>query len=225
MSIITTIHQPNEELFNLFDNAYVLAKGGRNVYSGPPQTLRQHLTECDIQCNQNQIPIETLIRISFNGIHDQRVRLMCRRIESTVNIWDYESNEWLMSAKELRRRHRYFELWDFWNLSVRFAHRDYVCNWKALFKTVLVLASINIFLVNCFSDQISTTDGCFAPNATHSKSCLDVEKEKSILFQNQTLFFYSLIISAMLITIIMTINFIEDMKTFASERYNREYCP
>ena len=47
----------------MFDTLYVLAKGGRCVYSGPPEHLTQHLNECQIILNENQVPIETLITI------------------------------------------------------------------------------------------------------------------------------------------------------------------
>jgi len=55
----------------LFDMLYVLAKGGLNVYSGRPQHLRSHLNECNIYCNENQIPIEILMKLSANGANDE----------------------------------------------------------------------------------------------------------------------------------------------------------
>ena len=36
--------------------------------------LRQHLNECQIDCNENQIPIEVLIKLSFKGMSDKNVR-------------------------------------------------------------------------------------------------------------------------------------------------------
>ena len=64
MTTIVSIHQPNNDLFQMFDNIYVLAKGGVCVYSGPPSSLRQHLIDCEIECNKNQIPIEVMLEIS-----------------------------------------------------------------------------------------------------------------------------------------------------------------
>ncbi|CAG2172835.1 unnamed protein product [Oppiella nova] len=48
MTIIASIHQPNNDLFHMFDNIYVLAKGGHCLYDGVPHQLRQHLIDCDI---------------------------------------------------------------------------------------------------------------------------------------------------------------------------------
>src|ERR1700712_2039361 len=57
----------------MFDKLYVLAKGGVCVYSGTPQQLPNHLRECNIICNENQVPIETLITIGAKGIEDNKV--------------------------------------------------------------------------------------------------------------------------------------------------------
>jgi ABC-type multidrug transport system ATPase subunit len=74
MSIITSIHQPNNDLFMMFNNIYVLAKGGICVYSDLPQDLKTHLSECDIICNEFQVPIEVLLKVSSEGINDKNVK-------------------------------------------------------------------------------------------------------------------------------------------------------
>ena len=61
-----SIHQPNVEVLDMFDNLYVLSKGGVNVYSGPPRNLRQHLIECHIDCNVNEIAIEKILKVCAN---------------------------------------------------------------------------------------------------------------------------------------------------------------
>ena len=58
ISLIVSIHQPNVEILEIFDNLYVLSKGGVNVYSGPPQSLPQQMNECHIDYNDNEILIE-----------------------------------------------------------------------------------------------------------------------------------------------------------------------
>ena len=45
MSIIVTIHQPQQEVYNLFHRVYVMAVGGRVIYEGPPQLLLPTLIE------------------------------------------------------------------------------------------------------------------------------------------------------------------------------------
>ena len=66
ISFIVSIHQPNIEVLDIFDNLYVLSKGGVNVYSGSPQYLRQHMNDCHIDCEENDIPIEKLLKVCAN---------------------------------------------------------------------------------------------------------------------------------------------------------------
>jgi hypothetical protein len=80
----------------MFDKIYVLAKGGQKVvkrwskggqkvvkrwskggggvYSGLPQDLKIHLSQCDIICNEFQVPIEVLLKVSSQGINHKNVK-------------------------------------------------------------------------------------------------------------------------------------------------------
>ncbi|CAG2118656.1 unnamed protein product, partial [Medioppia subpectinata] len=85
ISMIASIHQPNLEILMLFDMLYILAKGGVAVYSGPPRGLRSHLDQCNIQCNENQIPIEVLIKLSANGFSDEKVMELSQKTNQIIN--------------------------------------------------------------------------------------------------------------------------------------------
>ena len=86
ISIIASIHQPNSDLLQLFDQLYVLAKGGHTVYCGRPQHLTHHLSECHIICNENQVPIESLITYGAKGIEDQRVIEMRNKSKKEIKV-------------------------------------------------------------------------------------------------------------------------------------------
>ena len=86
ITTIVSIHQPNSDLFNTFDSIYVLAKGGVCVYSGPPSGLRQYLMNSEIEFNENQIPIEVLIKLSFKGIHNINVRKLSEKTEEIIKL-------------------------------------------------------------------------------------------------------------------------------------------
>lgn len=45
MSIIVTIHQPQQEVYELFHRVYVMALGGRAIYEGPPGQLMSSFLE------------------------------------------------------------------------------------------------------------------------------------------------------------------------------------
>ena len=73
ITIISTIHQPNTDILQMSNKLYVLAKGGVCVYLGTPASLPTHLSDCGIVCNENQVPIETLISIPSKGQEDNNV--------------------------------------------------------------------------------------------------------------------------------------------------------
>ena len=66
ISFIVSIHQPNVEVLDMFDNLYVLSKGGVNVYSGGPQSLSQYMNDCHIDLSVNEIAIEKLLKVCAN---------------------------------------------------------------------------------------------------------------------------------------------------------------
>ena len=63
ISFIVSIHQLNVEVLDMFDNLYVLSKGGVNVYSGAPQSLRRYMNDCHLDLNNNEIAIEKLLKV------------------------------------------------------------------------------------------------------------------------------------------------------------------
>ena len=67
ITVIASIHVPNDETLSLFDKLYVLSKGGVCIYSGPPQMIDSHLDKNQIQIPADQPPIESLIKIACNG--------------------------------------------------------------------------------------------------------------------------------------------------------------
>lgn len=48
MSIILTIHQPDMDVFRLFDRVYVIAQGGLAIYEGPPDGILPTLAAVDL---------------------------------------------------------------------------------------------------------------------------------------------------------------------------------
>lgn len=67
MAIVTSIHQPNSDIFLMYDKIYVLSRGGKCVYFGSPYDLYQHLLKMDIKCEKFQVPIEVVIKIAAQG--------------------------------------------------------------------------------------------------------------------------------------------------------------
>ena len=64
LAIVTSIHQPNSDVLMMFDKLYVLANGGFCVFDGQTSHLKNHLKQCQVECQDDQVPIEQLIKVA-----------------------------------------------------------------------------------------------------------------------------------------------------------------
>ena len=68
ITVIASIHSPNNETLSLFDSVYVMAKGGAVIYSRSPLGIQHWLSkEVDLQVRAEQPPIEALMKLACNG--------------------------------------------------------------------------------------------------------------------------------------------------------------
>lgn len=68
MSIALSIHLPSNETLDLFDQLYILAKGGVCVYSGLPKQLKLTLKqELGVEVRPDKPPIEEYLMIASQG--------------------------------------------------------------------------------------------------------------------------------------------------------------
>ena len=68
LSIVISIHQPNSDVLMMFDKLYVLAKGGCCVFDGETNQLKNHLKQCQVNCQDDQVPIEQLIKVTSKTV-------------------------------------------------------------------------------------------------------------------------------------------------------------
>ena len=89
LTIVTSIHQPTTEILHLFDQLYVLARGGVCIYAGPPRQIQAHLNRLpDVAQHSGHFPIETLITHSCSSHQDPLVQHL-----SQLNDQQFASND------------------------------------------------------------------------------------------------------------------------------------
>jgi ABC-type multidrug transport system ATPase subunit len=90
MSIIITIHQPQQEVYHQFHRVYVMAMGGRVVYEGPPELLMPTIMEhsslsriCPVeQLNEN--PAIVAIEVASGEYGSQVIEELANHHEGQV---------------------------------------------------------------------------------------------------------------------------------------------
>lgn len=88
IAIVVTIHQPQQEVFELFDKVYVMANGGIAIYNGPPdkctQFVEQHSGIQMIDSDYN--PASFLIEIASGEYGDEPIRKLEHQVRSEFHL-------------------------------------------------------------------------------------------------------------------------------------------
>ncbi|XP_054152528.1 ATP-binding cassette sub-family G member 1-like [Oppia nitens] len=223
IAIIVSIHQPNNDLFKMFDNIYVLAKGGHTIYDGSPQQMKHYLTDCGIDLNENEVPIEVMLKISSEGINSSNA---IKLLEKVKQINENKNLDFFNHMKQLpngciQSTHKSFNFSDFWYIFERSLKLTFCRQSTKLLKQLLLFALINIFYGSVFNERISEVTGCL--NDDTNQTCIEWQSDKSILTQSLNYIEFSRVISFAIHLAIMTTSFSSEFIIFNTEYKNNWY--
>jgi len=220
MTTIVSIHQPNNDLFHMFDNIYVLAKGGVCVYYGLPIGLRQHLIECNINCNENQIPIEVLLKIcSEDKNNNQNIEQMINKSKSHFKEIICEQNmETITGTQNTSKR---LSGKDFYTLLKRTMTYTYRCQWKSLLIQFLTFQLMALIMKSHFNPLMIIPDGCIELDFDSGcNQTLDEIRDENFIKDNIKYHLLLLTSMSIIIIIVMSVTFTTDYKIFFNEHQN-----
>ncbi|CAG2112930.1 unnamed protein product [Medioppia subpectinata] len=221
MTIIASIHQPNNDIFNMFDNIYVLAKGGVCLYSGVPHRLRQHLTDNGIECHENQVPIEILMKMSSTLKSQSR---------DTTPVYDNGVNCDTIALSTLRpmlgslSRSKRFSFTDTYHLLCRSLTHTLRCQWVLILAMFVALQTFALVMVYSVSPDIIIPDGCvelaFGADCTQTVAEL---RDETLINQNIKYQVCLLVSMAFVVLVMMSATFCQDFRVFQSQQQNGNY--
>ena len=219
ISIICSIHQPNQHLLDMFDNIYVLAKGGHQLYSGSPQQLRHYLSELNMRVNE--MPIEVLLRYSSHGITDPNVKRMRDKCLEQTNrqFKEYSEQNMTLTTKGIKHRAKSFEISDTFTLLRRESRITFIAQFKDLVFKLIVVLFINVLMIVLFNPKDGQYDGCVSLN-NDNKTCSQIEEDKSHLFSSTSYLGLSLLHMAITQIMLMAPLYIDQLTVFLNEYKN-----
>ena len=219
--VICSIHQPNQQLLNMFDNIYVLAKGGHQLYSGPPQELSSYLSEADIKINGNEVPIEVLLKYSSLGINNTNVKRMNdKSLEQTNREFkEYSEKNMKITEKGLMHHDKSFNVGDTMTLLRRQFRITFIAQLKDLVFRLNVILVINMFMVIVFDSNNGQYNGCESLNNSN-KTCSQIEDDKSYLFSSTSYIGLSLFNMAIAQIMLMPPLYVDQLTIFLNEYKN-----
>ena len=231
MAILSSIHQPNRHLLQMFDKLYILAKGGHCLYFGIPGHLKNYLNECQINCNQNENPVEILLKVSSINSRDKRMNQLIDKnleISRLTNQQNLRGNTSFMTTNS-----KSFRIKDIYYLLMRRFQINFIIQWKTLLiETVFHLIFV-VILTQAIDENHWKFDGCFQTstnNLSHNndiyynqgESCLEKETRKIVIEQNIYLLYITSFIFMLTTISITTKNLISEMQSFTVELTNRK---
>ncbi|XP_054165107.1 ATP-binding cassette sub-family G member 1-like [Oppia nitens] len=227
MTIIASIHQPNNELYNIFDNIYVLAKGGQAIYEGSPQQLKQTLIETNINCDDNEVPIELLLRIASDDTDNQSMDKLCLKQklqQKSLNDRIISENMKPFQTNQLKSKRFYIK--DVLILLKRTMLYTYIANWQIFLIEAIFYQLFGVSLIALFNWQMIEPDGCLEMDISMTNGCnktLSEIRNEALITSNvkyNNMIGYSF---TMIILVVTSASFCADITVFNSEHYNGWY--
>src|SRR5699024_9428490 len=115
ITVIASIHVPNDETLRLFDQIYLLAKGGVCIFARPPATLESSSdleSILKIKLSADYKPIEALMKLACDTVENSSKVLNLAKISATDSITqiDNEINSLRALTNGLPQKRQSFSL-------------------------------------------------------------------------------------------------------------------
>ncbi|XP_054160034.1 ATP-binding cassette sub-family G member 4-like [Oppia nitens] len=199
MAIVTSIHQPNSLLLYMYDQLYVLSKGGHCVFTGPPNQLRKHLLDCDISCPQDTV-FEIRKLLDKTEISSQEIIEFCRLNDKLV---PKDNN------KVIDNQSVYFSFYHIYYLLFRgftcFIRLDYI-----------------IGLGFCLNVTMTTTNSTSMKQVSLEQAMKIIDQNSDVV-QNSKCLFFSVVIIGFLTMSCSVLSFPHEVRVFLNEHKNKWY--
>ncbi|KAH7644308.1 abc transporter-like protein 17 [Dermatophagoides farinae] len=171
LTILVSIHAPNSELLNLFDQLYILAKGGVCIYFDRPENLEMKL-EQDINNNSEEMKkdrpaIERYLKIACKGIDDNDVQRMANsnleeQRDKSSSMFEMEKKfELANNNSKITNNRKPFNIQDFLLQLNRMANLTFITGRMKLLKHFLTFLSFSMLLSMLFKQSIVRPDTCY----------------------------------------------------------------
>ncbi|KPM08599.1 ABC transporter sub-family G-like protein 16 [Sarcoptes scabiei] len=227
ITIIASIHQPNTELINMFDQIYVLARGGVSIFFGPPSEIRSRLQTIDDQFGRCSVPLEELIRYSCLNHENALIKRLVEQNDCQIRLTNItvESETCLVSDGIPLNRIR-FSIQSLPILCSRYLRFVQGYSWHHWIMFIGAYLFYAIVLRYIFDPKIALTDGCFSLEDDFNQICnktkKDIEEEIN-LTSNGRYNFFAFNIFILLILLQCGLNFMKEIIFFFNEHRNGWY--
>lgn len=224
-TVIASIHQPNSEVLFMFDQLYVLAKGGHCIFSGFPESITQHLSlalKTDFTAIENTTPIEMLIEYSCRGIENKIVKKLVQHQQQKMIPETKLLENQLILGEVLPNRVRFSPSSTIILLSRYLTYvRGYL--WFEIIAFSCIYLGYAVALQFFFDASIALPSGCLDMESDFNNTCSrtpQMEVDERLLENNFKYNIFTNNIFQFIVLIHTAITFGQEMAYFVSEHQN-----
>ena len=203
-----------------------MSKGGVNVYWGRPQSLKKHMSDCLIDCEEKDIRIEILLKICANDFSDpyiDKMRMVTRNVHDTYRN-QQAFKEMIVKQKNISNYNVKISLSSIWYLMQRLIIVYYSTLSVILLAVILLYTMMAYINVKFYKYNPSEFRDCRFENSTkHCKQLIntmtdskDVNYELASIFTSSTAPF-------VLIGLWTSLVLANNIKVFLWEYHNGKY--
>ncbi|XP_075680900.1 uncharacterized protein LOC113790209 [Dermatophagoides pteronyssinus] len=226
--IITSIHQPNVEVLTMFDQVYVLAKGGVCVYSGPPSDIRQHLSKVSDRVDRDDIfPVEELIKYSCLNYEDSSVQDLVASSDLQITSQDLIVSEETTPVMDgIPTNRNRFSMKSVRVLMMRYTFYVLGYLWPILCLMYGLYLCFGLTLNILFDHNMIFTDGCVDLQDEFNSTCNQTQDKEDEDFHLDASFIYVCFGYGMFLFLVLVqsaIMFSKEMVFFRNEHRNGWY--
>lgn len=212
----------------MFDQLYVLARGGICVYSGPPTNISGHLNQIQaISAAEMKYPIETLIKHSCSPESSPHVQALSKLVQQNMpkDNFELEKDTQLVPDGFVSNRAR-FSLKSVYILILRYLMYIKGYLWKEWLPFLILYIAYGFQLSIFFDSAIALPSGCVNLEDDFNNTCSrspEKMKEEKQMFDNLR---YNLFLSNLFIIIVMMqtgLSLIKELGLFFNEHRNGKF--
>ena len=224
MTIIVSIHQPNQELLDMFDNLYVLAGKGVEVYSGHPKYLRKYVEKCGIKC-KDRIPIEALLE----HCHHDQVISYNKDIQIKCELVHRIEKQGLIEHDKLQSLYKRFSIVDSWTLLKRTFTHTYISQWKILLLQTIIYTIVGIIMKLLFNPEMIEPNGClemgFSDLTQNCNQTLEDLNNEYLIKQNMKYIYLISTVLPLYMMVFIIVPFLDEIKVIENQYNNCKLYP
>ncbi|KAM0786926.1 hypothetical protein ACM66B_002348 [Microbotryomycetes sp. NB124-2] len=98
-TIIVSVHQPRSDIWDMFDNILLLARGGRTAYSGPRSGILDTFEQAGIKCPEHYNPADFVLdAISVDHRSDKARAETDMRVSTILDQWQHTEQARLVNS-------------------------------------------------------------------------------------------------------------------------------